>query len=116
MRTVDHDGGEASVDAGLADVEIRAVIQMHHHGEVVFHESGFHQLHDVGLSGIFAGSRGNLKDKGRPFLASGLHDALDDFHVVHVERADGVAFPAGALKHGFGCGKGHEYLLISWPG
>ena len=39
VRTVDHHGGEAAVHAGLADVEIRAVVQMERNRKIRFQQT-----------------------------------------------------------------------------
>ena len=116
VRTVDHHGGEAAVHAGLADVEIRAVIQMEHNREIGFQQTGLNELHNIMLSSILAGPGGNLEDERGLFLGSRLHDSLNDFHVVDVERADGIVafirflkpFFVGPFKHGSGRGKRHS--------
>ena len=108
VRTVDHHGGEAAVHAGLADVEIRAVVQMEHNRKIRFQQTGLNKLHNIILSRIFAGSGGNLKDERGLFLGSCLHDPLNDFHVVDVEGADGITFFVGPFKHGSGRGKRHS--------
>ena len=107
MRAVDHDGGEAAVDAGLAEFEVGAVVEMHADGDVGVFEGGFNELHDVVLASVLAGAGGDLEDQGRALFGAGFHDALDDFHVVHVESADGIAFLVGAVKHLFGSSNRH---------
>ena len=109
VRAVDHDGAEAAVDAGLAQFKVGAVIEMHHHREIGLGKGGFHQFHDVHLTGILAGAGGNLKDQRRALFRAGLHDALNDFHVVDVESADGIPFLVGAGKHLFGSGDRHGF-------
>ncbi len=111
MRAVDHHRGETAVDAVPAHFKRRTVVQVHHDRHVALVQSGLHQLHDVFLSGVLAGSGGNLKNDGSFLFRRGLHDALDDFHVVYVKGADGVASPIGALKHVFGSDQRHGILL-----
>ena len=108
VRAVDHHGREPAVHARLADVEVRAVVEVQHHGEIGFKQPGLNELHDVVLARVLAGSGGHLKDERGLFLGSGLHDPLYDLHVVDVECADGVAFPVGTFKHGSGSGKRHS--------
>ena len=113
VRTVDHHRSEAAVNAVLAHLEAGAVVQMHHHGHGgVFDQGGLHQFHDVGLTGVFAGSGGNLEDHRGFFLGGGPHDALDDFHIVDVERAYGVAPGVGGGEHFSGTHKRHGFLLF----
>ena len=47
VRTVDHHGGEAPVDAVAAHFKAGAVVQMHHHGDGgIDRQGGLHQLHE----------------------------------------------------------------------
>lgn len=46
------------------------------------------------------------------FLGGGPHDALDDFHIVDVERAHGVAPGVGGGEHFSGTHKRHGFLLF----
>ncbi len=97
---VDHDGGEAAVDAGLAGLKIRAVVQVQGDGDVgALDDGGLHQLHKIGVVGVGAGALADLEDQRRVLFPGGLGDALDDLHVVHVESADGVAAVIGFFKH-----------------
>ena len=57
------------------------------------------ELHEVDVLGIAAGALGHLKDQGSLEVDGGLGDALDDLHVVDVERADGVAAVVRFLEH-----------------
>ena len=68
--TVDHDGGKAAVDAGLAGLEVGAVIQMQGDGQVgVFDDGRLDQLHQISVVGVSAGALGHLEDDGRLLLA-----------------------------------------------
>ena len=97
---VDHDGGKAAVNAGLAGLKVGAVVQMQHDGDVgALDGSGLHQLHQVGVVGVGTGALGHLKDQGSIQVPGGLGDALDDLHIVDVEGADGVAAVIGLLEH-----------------
>ena len=97
---VDHNGGETAVDAGLAGLEIRAVVQVQGDGDVgALDDSSLHQLHQVGVVGVGAGALGNLQDQGGLQFLSSLGDALDNLHVVDVESADSVAAVIGFLEH-----------------
>ncbi len=118
---VDHDGGEAAVDAALAQLEGVAVVQMHADGEIEASgllsvlDGSLNQLHQVGMLGIGARALGDLKDQRSMLLNSSLGDALDDFHVVYVESADGVAAVVGLLEHLFGsydCHKLTPLILV----
>ena len=96
---VDHNGGEAVVDAGLAGLEAVAVVQMQADGQAGLNLGGLHQLDKVGAVGIGAGTLGNLQDHRGVQLFAGLGDALNDLHIVDVESADGVAALVGLLEH-----------------
>ena len=74
-------------------------------------QGGFHQLHEVFLSGIAARARGDLKDHGGFFLRGGLHDALHDFHVVDVERAHSIPARISGGEHFLRPDKRHGFLL-----
>ena len=99
LGAVDHHGGEAPVDAGLADVKVLAVVQVQGDGQARVLHGGLHQLHQVAVLGIFSGPSGHLEDDGRVGLLGSLGDALDDLHVVHVEGTDGVAALVSLAEH-----------------
>ncbi|CAN4035301.1 TM1266 family iron-only hydrogenase system putative regulator, partial [Dysosmobacter welbionis] len=46
---------------------------------------------------------GHLENQGSLQIPGGLGDALDDLHIVDVERADGIAAVVGFFEH-FGRG------------
>ena len=94
--TVDHNGGETAVDAGLTGLEIGAVVQMQGDGDLG-------KLHKIGVIGICAGALRNLQDKRCFFLTGSFRDALYDFHIVDVESADSIAASIRFLEH-FGRG------------
>ena len=101
---VDHDGGEAAVDAGLAGLKVRAVVQMQRDGDVgALDDGGLHQLHQIGVVGVGPGALGHLEDQRSIQIPGSLSDALDDLHVVDVERADGVPAVVCLFEH-FGGG------------
>ena len=99
-RSVDHNRGEAAVDAALADLKGIAVIQMQRDRDLGAVLNGcLHHLYQIVVVGICAGALGNLQDDGSLLLLAGLGDALDDLHVVYVESANGVAAVVCLLKH-----------------
>ena len=101
---VDHDGGKAAVDAALAGLKVRAVVQMQGDGDVGALDDGrLHQLHQIGVVGVGPGALGHLENQGSLQIPGGLGDALDDLHIVDVERADGIAAVVGFFEH-FGRG------------
>ena len=91
VAAVDHDGGEAAVDAALAQLEAVAMVQMDGDGQVKaggflgVGDGGLDELHQVNVLGVLAGAGGDLQDQGSLLLDRGLGDALDDLHVVDVK-------------------------------
>ena len=110
---IDHDGGEAAVDAALAELKAVAVVQMEADGQVGLDDGGLHQLHQIGMVGIGPGALGHLEDQGSFQLLGGLGDALDDFHVVDVEGADGVPSVVGFFEHFGGGNQCHNDHLLT---
>ncbi len=112
---VDHDGGKAAVDAALAGLEVRAVIQVQRDGDIgALNNSGLHQLHQIGVVGVGAGALGHLQDQGGVDFLGSFRDALDDLHVVDVESADGVTAGIGLFKHLGSSYEGHGKNLLMW--
>ena len=115
--SVDHDGGEAAVDAGLAGLEGVTVVQVQGDGDLgALDDSGLNQLHQVGVVGVGAGTLGNLQDNRSLLLLAGLGDGLDDLHVVDVESADGVAAVVSLLKHLSSINQRHRNLPFLYSG
>ena len=67
----------------------------------VFNDGGFNQLDQIGVVGIGARTLGDLQDNGALELPCRLGDTLNDFHIVDVERADGVSPVVGFREHFF---------------
>ena len=107
VGAVDHDGCEAAVDAGLADVEVRAVIEVQCDGNIVDFKSCLDEMDKVLMTSVLACTRGDLQDQRGLELSCSIGDALDDLHVVDVESTDGVAALIGFLKHLFCSNKWH---------
>ena len=115
---VDHNGGEAAVDAALAELEAVAVVEMDNDGEIkagsllCIGNRCLDELHKINVLCIVAGALGDLEDKRSTKLDSGLGDALNYLHVVNVESADSVTAVIGFLEH-FGRGDYcHIYQLL----
>ena len=106
---VDHHGGEAAVDAGLAGLKVRAVVKVQHDGDVrAALDCGLHELNEVGVVCIGARALADLQDHGRVLFLTGLGDTLHDLHVVDVERADGVSAVIGLFEHFGRCYERHN--------
>ena len=99
MGAVDHHRAEAVVDAALAGLEIRAVIEVQHDRNTLAVGRDFLGVLDralrhvaqQGLVRILAGALGNLKDHRGLGFDAGLENRLHLFHVVEVVRGDRVA-------------------------
>ena len=97
---VEHNGGKAAVDAGLANFKVRAVIEVQRDRDIrALLDSGLYHLNEVGVVRVSAGALGNLKDNGSLLLLAGLGNALHDLHVVHIESADSVTAVVSFLEH-----------------
>ena len=107
--SVDHDGGEAAVDAALADIKGIAVIEVENDGKTRLNYSRLNELDEIGMVGIRARALGYLKNKGSVELGRGLGNALYDLHVVYVEGADSVAAIICFFEHLGACYKCHSY-------
>ena len=101
VAAVDHHAGEAAVDAALAGFEVGAMIQMHHDGQIRVLDGGLDHLHEIDVLGILARARAHLQNEGGVFHLRALGDALDDFHVVDIESADGITALVGLFEHFF---------------
>ena len=51
----------------------------------------FNQLYQVSMVCVSTSAFGNLQDNRAVQLAGCLSNTLNDLHVVHVERADGIS-------------------------
>ena len=100
--SVDHNGGEAAVDAGFAELERVAVVKVQRDGDLgVLDDGGLYQLHQIGVVGIGARTLGDLQDNGALELTGRFGDTLNDLHIIDVERADGVSTVIGFREHFF---------------
>ena len=106
--SVDHNGGKAAVDAGFAELEGIAVVKMQRNGDLRILDDGrLDQLDQIGMVRIGARTLRNLKDNGALQLSRSLGNALNDLHIVDVERADGVSPVIGFREHFFCRNKCH---------
>ena len=81
-------------------------------GQTSLNDGGLHQLHQIGVVGIGPGALGDLENQRGIDLFSGLRNSLNDFHVVDVEGADGVAAIVGFLEHFGSSNQWHTYQLL----
>jgi len=113
VRAVDHDRGEAAVDAGLADLEICAVVKVKREVNAAVLSRSLGQSHEVSVLCILARTCGDLKDHGRLLLSSRLGDRLNDLHVVDVERTNGILALVCLFEHFLCCYKCHFFTFLS---
>ena len=71
------------------------------------------ELDEIGVVGVGARAAGDLQDDGSFDLGRGLGDALDDLHVVDVERADGIAALIRLAEH-FLCGYDRHDIYLHY--
>jgi len=90
VAAVNHDAGEALVDAFLAQIERITMIQMYRYGDVGKADGGFDELLKINRVGILPCSFGNLQHDRGLFLLAGFDNRLQQLHVVHVEGADSI--------------------------
>ena len=109
LGTVIHDGRESAVNAGLADFIGRAMVKMKGRRDFrIILKGNLYKAYNIFLACIVTGAfRGLENDRGLLFLGS-FHNALDDFHVVHIESADGVMTFVSFLKHFSSSNKRHS--------
>ena len=99
LGAVNHDRSEAVVNAGFADVEIRAVVKVKADGQIRVLQRRLDEMDEIGRLRVFARARGDLQNQRRVFFLRRLGDALDDFHVVDIEGANGVSALIGFFEH-----------------
>ena len=108
LGAVDHHGGEAAVDAVLADLKAIAVVQMQGDRDIGIGHSGLHQFGEIDVLGIFAGAGRNLQNDRGLLQLGRFGNALYDLHVVDIESADGVAALIGFTEHFLGSDQWHN--------
>ena len=108
---VNHDAGETFVNALLAQLERVAVVQMDGDGDVGQADGGLDELLEINRVGVLARALGNLEDERGFFLFAGLDDGLDEFHVVDVERAEGVFAFERLGEQVFGMCQWHKFMF-----
>ena len=98
--SVDHNGGEAAVDAGLTNLERVAVIQMQSDRDIrVVDNCSLNHLYQIGVVCVSASALGYLQDNRSLQLAGSLRDTLNDLHVVNIESANCVTAVICLLEH-----------------
>ena len=99
LATVNHNGGEATIHAGLANFKIFAMVQVQADGQTSVLYSSLNQLHQVNVVGIFTSASANLQNQRRFFGLGSSHDTLDDFHVINVEGTNCIVTFVSFFEH-----------------
>ena len=101
VAAIEHDGGEAGIDAGLGTL-VGAVVQMQRNGngdaQALVHCLD-HGGHGLEAGHVFAGTLRDTEDDGRVHLLCGEQDALGPLQIVDVELADCVVAIARFQQH-----------------
>ena len=102
--SVDHNGSETAVDAGLTKFKAVTMVKVKSDRNLRILDNGsLNEFYKVGVVCIRACTLGYLKDDRAVQLACSLSDTLNDFHVVYVKSTDSVAAVISFRKHFF-CG------------
>ena len=99
FAAVNHNGGEATIDASFADFKIFTVVKVQANGQAAVFNCSFHQFHQVDMASVFTSASGNLQNQGSLFNFCCFYDTLDDFHVVYVESTNSIFTFIGFFKH-----------------
>src|SRR5262249_25135024 len=96
---VHHRAGEALLNGRRARGRAVAVVLVHGDRDLrVQLGRGQHQVPQVGVLRVAAGAATRLDDHGGVNLLGRLHDGLDLFHVVDVERGQAVVVGGGVVQ------------------
>ncbi len=102
--SIDHNGSETAVDAGLTKLKAVTVIQVKSDRDLrILDYCSLNKLNKIGVVRVCAGTLGYLKNNRAVQLAGSFGDTLYDFHVVYVEGTDCVSAVICLCKHFF-CG------------
>ncbi len=110
---IDHDRSKPVVNAVLASLEIRAVIQMKDDRKFRMQfGSRLNQLYKIYGIRVLSRALGSLQNNRALQLCRRVGDSLNDFHVVDVESTDSVTAVISFLEKFCTCNNGHnEYHL-----
>ena len=101
--SIDHNGSKSTVNTALAKLEAVTMVQMKRDRDIgILDDCRFNQLYQVSMVCVSTSAFGNLQDNRAVQLAGCLSNTLNDLHVVHVERADGISAVISLLEH-FSC-------------
>ena len=109
VAAVEHDAGEASLDAGLGAL-VAAVVQMQSNGNgdvQGLDHSLNHGGHGLVTGHVLAGALRYTQNNRAVQLLRSEQDGLGPLQVVDVELANGIVAVAGFVEH-FGCAYQHD--------
>ena len=112
LGAVYHDGRKAAVDARLADIEIRAVVEMESEVNAAVLSCRMSESHEISMLCILACAGGNLKYDRRFLLCRSFGDSLNYLHIVDVEGAYGIAALISLFEHFLCCYYSHFLNLF----
>ena len=98
LGAIEHYGREAIIDAGLAGLEIRTMIEVQSDRNIVDLEGCLDEVTEIRALSVLACASGSLEDNRGIQLCSCFRDTLYDLHVVDVESSDCVAAVISLLK------------------
>lgn len=112
---INHHAGEALINALLAQLEAVAVVEVHRDRDGAQADRRLDELLEINRMGIVPRPLGDLEHHGRLLLLAGLDDGLQQFHVVHVERAQRVLALQRLGKKVFRMGEWHKEIAVVRP-
>ena len=101
VRAVEHDGGEASLDAGIALI-IGTVVQMQcnrNRDAQRFIHCLYHICNSLETGHVLAGTAGNAEDYRRVQLLCCVQDCLCPFQIVDIELTDCILAVSCLVHH-----------------
>ena len=107
LARVYHDGRKAVVHALLAKLKAVAVVEVQAYRQPAVFDGSLDELFEINHFRILPRAVAHLKYEGRAALDARLHDALNGFHIVYVERSDGISAVVCFGKHFLACCQWH---------
>ena len=92
------------------------MVQVDGDGDVGHADGGLNEFLEVNRIGVLARTLRDLQDERGFFLFAGFNDGLDEFHVVHVKRAEGVLAFERFGEQVFGMCQWHKYFILGFSG
>ena len=113
VRTVNHNGGETTVYAVLAQLKGIAMIQVQCHRNFrMLNHCSLYQLYQISMVCILSCASGYLQNNRSLVLCTSLCNPLYDLHVVYVKCADCVTALICLFKHFCCCYQCHYVITL----